>query len=178
VSDPQAEENWLREAQAGSALAFARLVRLHQQALRHFLRRYCGNLAEADDIAQETFLFAWGAMGRFRTGGNFRAWLMGIGYRKASGARRAALRLLRRQSRALATSDAALADPDLRLDLTAALRGLPPSQRAAVLLCLGGEFTHAEAAEALDIPRGTIKSHVTRGREKLLAALGGSDARI
>lgn len=172
------EAAWLREARAGSAMAFARLVRLHQQALRHFLRRYCGNLAEADDIAQETFLFAWGAMARFRADGNFRAWLMGIGYRKASGARRATLRLLRRQSHAVEATGPALTDPDLRLDLTAALRGLPPPQRAALLLCLGGEFTHAEAAEALDIPLGTVKSHVTRGREKLLTALGGPDASI
>jgi len=61
------------------------------------------------------------------------------------------------------------------MDLAAALRALPDEQRAAVALCLGGELSHTEAAEALGLPLGTIKSHVQRGRAKLLAVLGGPD---
>ncbi|MBL8531129.1 MAG: RNA polymerase sigma factor SigM, partial [Hyphomonadaceae bacterium] len=48
----------------------------------------------------------------------------------------------------------------------------PPDQRAVLALCLGQEFTHAEAAEALGLPLGTVKSHVARGRTRLQAALG------
>ena len=59
--------------------------------------------------------------------------------------------------------------------LNAALAELPPDQRACVALCLAGDFSHAEAAEALDMPLGTVKSHVTRGRARLLQALGVSD---
>jgi RNA polymerase sigma-70 factor (ECF subfamily) len=59
--------------------------------------------------------------------------------------------------------------------LAAALAVLPEAQRAAVALCLGGGFSHTEAAEALGLPLGTIKAHVERGRAKLLAALGGPD---
>jgi RNA polymerase sigma-70 factor (ECF subfamily) len=56
--------------------------------------------------------------------------------------------------------------------LEAAMAQLPPDQRAAVALCLAQGWTHAEAAEALDLPLGTIKSHVARGRDKLLSVLG------
>jgi RNA polymerase sigma-70 factor (ECF subfamily) len=63
----------------------------------------------------------------------------------------------------------------LGLDLAKALGPLPAEQKAALLLCLAAEFTHAEAATALGLPLGTVKSHVARGREKLVAALGSSD---
>jgi len=49
---------------------------------------------------------------------------------------------------------------------------LPAEQRAALLLCLGLDFSHVEAAEALALPLGTVKSHVARGRAKLAAFLG------
>jgi DNA-directed RNA polymerase specialized sigma24 family protein len=52
------------------------------------------------------------------------------------------------------------------------LASLPLEQRAAVVLCLSEDFSHAEAAQALNLPLGTVKSHVARGRAKLLAVLG------
>jgi RNA polymerase sigma-70 factor (ECF subfamily) len=54
-----------------------------------------------------------------------------------------------------------------------ALNTLPPEQRAAVLLCLTAGASHSEAAEALGAPLGTIKSHVARGKARLLDVLGG-----
>lgn len=57
--------------------------------------------------------------------------------------------------------------------LKGALASLPMEQRAAVVLCLSEDFSHAEAAEALNLPLGTVKSHVARGRAKLLSVLGG-----
>jgi DNA-directed RNA polymerase specialized sigma24 family protein len=54
------DESLVAAAQGGSAEAFSRLVERHQQAVRAFLRRACGNWAQADDLAQETFLAAWG----------------------------------------------------------------------------------------------------------------------
>jgi RNA polymerase sigma-70 factor (ECF subfamily) len=59
-----------------------------------------------------------------------------------------------------------------RLALRKAMEELPEDQRAALALCLGQEFTHAEAAEILGLPLGTVKSYVTRGRVRLQAALG------
>lgn len=170
-----AEPAWVRSAQAGSADAFGRLVQMHQQGLRAFLRRLSGNIADADDLAQETFVFAWEQIGRFDPARSFRPWLFGIGWRKFRERKRGWLRLLTREGRAAPTETSYAPDPGLKLDLVKAAESLAPEQRAAVLLCLGAEFTHAEAAEALALPLGTVKSHVARGRQKLAAALGGSD---
>ena len=57
--------------------------------------------------------------------------------------------------------------------LEAAMQDLTPDQRACISLCLAGGWSHGEAAEALDMPVGTIKSHIKRGRARLLAVLGG-----
>jgi RNA polymerase sigma factor (sigma-70 family) len=175
VTEDNAETAWARAARAGSADAFGRLVHMHQQALRAFLRRLCGNAADADDLAQDTFVFAWEHIARFDLARPFRPWLFGIGWRKYRERKRSWLRLITRESRAAPTETSFAPDPGMKMDLVRAAQGLPPEQRAAILLCLGAEFTHVEAAEALALPLGTVKSHVARGREKLAAALGGVD---
>jgi len=175
LSDEEDEQARVRDARAGSAAAFGRLVQMHQQALRAFLRRLCGNAADADDLAQESFVFAWEHIGRFDPARSFRPWLFGIAWRKYRERKRSWLRRLLRES-AVADSETSFeSDPGLKLDLVKATESLPAEQRAAVLLCLGAEFTHVEAATALALPLGTVKSHVARGREKLAAMLGGSN---
>ena len=163
-------------AQAGSAGAFSRLVERHQQAVRAFLRRTCGDWAMADDLAQETFLTGWSRIGALDKGASVRAWLCGIGYnrhltqirsRSRERAREAAYEAEKPPSRGAMT--------DERLTLEAAMADLPPDQRACVALCLAADFSHQEAADALGLPLGTVKSHVTRGRARLLQALGGSE---
>ena len=174
MTDADAEPVWVRQAQAGSADAFGRLVHKHQQGLRAFLRRLSANHADADDLAQETFVFAWEHIARFDASRPFRPWLFGIAWRKHREGKRSWLRLLTRQGRAAEGAPTTFQpDPGLGLDLAKAAATLPVEQRAALLLCLAGDFTHAEAAEALGLPLGTVKSHVARGREKLAAALGG-----
>jgi RNA polymerase sigma factor (sigma-70 family) len=174
VIQDNAEPALVARARAGSADAFGRLVHMHQQGLRAFLRRL--GARDADDIAQETFVFAWEHMARFDSARPFRPWLFGIAWRKFREGKRSWLRRLTRQGHATADMETALQpDPGLKLDLAKALGDLSPEQKAALLLCLGCEFTHAEAAEALAMPLGTVKSHVARGREKLTAALGERD---
>jgi RNA polymerase sigma-70 factor (ECF subfamily) len=65
---------------------------------------------------------------------------------------------------------------EARLDLDRVLKGLSPEQRAAIALCYGEGMSHGEAAEALALPLGTVKSHVLRGRAKVLAAFEGAAA--
>jgi RNA polymerase sigma-70 factor (ECF subfamily) len=173
VTSPESETAWAHAARAGSADDFARLVRLHQQALRAFLRRLTGNAAEADDLAQDAFVFAWEKIARFDPARQFRPWLFGIAWRKWRESRRGWRRLLARESQyAQMQAEPADCDPGLALDLATACASLPADQRAALLLCLGMDFSHAEAAEALALPLGTVKSHIARGREKLAAFLG------
>jgi RNA polymerase sigma factor (sigma-70 family) len=174
VTEADAEPALVARARAGSADAFGRLVHMHQQGLRTFLRRLAP--PDADDLAQETFVFAWEHIARFDPARSFRPWLFGIAWRKHREGKRGWLRRLTRQGHVTAGTETQFQpDPGLRLDLVKAVASLPPEQKAALLLCLGCEFTHAEAAEALALPLGTVKSHVARGREKLVAALGGSD---
>jgi RNA polymerase sigma-70 factor (ECF subfamily) len=163
----------VRAARIGSQCAFARLVATHERALRGFLGK--SGFGDADDIAQEAFLAAWSSLGRLREDDGFRAWLFGIAWRKALDHGRAARRAARRDqawSEEQAEDAVREADPADRMALEAALADLPADQRACVTLCLGQGWSHGEAAQVLNLPLGTVKSHVTRGRERLLAVLG------
>lgn len=162
-------------ARAGSDAAFAQIVQRHGAVVRGFVRRALGSgWAEADDVAQDAFVAAWSSLGRLRSGDSVRAWLCGIAWRKAQdhirGARRGAARDLAWVSEA---ETPAGVDPADRVALADAMSTLAPDVRACVALCLADHWSHAEAASALGLPLGTVKSHVARGRAKLLAALGG-----
>ncbi|WP_293482553.1 RNA polymerase sigma factor [Phenylobacterium sp.] len=163
-------------AQAGSTAAFSRLVDRHQKAVRAFLRRTCGDWATADDLAQETFLAAWSRMDRLESGASVRAWFCGIGYNKHLTALRSRGRERARENAYEADRPAAVASmSEERMAAERALATLPADQRACVALCLAADFSHAEAAEALNLPLGTVKSHVARGRARLLEVLGESE---
>lgn len=172
----EADAALVAAARAGASAAFGALVDRHQQAVRAFLRRLAFDPAEADDLAQETFLAAWERLSSFREQASVRSWLCGIAWKKAKGARRSWFRGAARDG--AYEAQAALERPECgspedRLALEKALSGLPLEQRACVALCLGGELSHADAALALGLPLGTVKSHVTRGRARLLDLLGG-----
>ena len=158
----------------GSELAFNMLVDRHQQAVRTFLRRLLGNDADADDMAQETFLAAWVHARSFRGESSVRGWLCGIAWRKAKGAQRSWVRQRTRDTehheRLPAAGAAAMED---RLAVRRALQALPFEQRAAVTLCLVCGFSNAETADILGAPLGTVKSHVLRGRERILKEIEG-----
>jgi RNA polymerase sigma factor (sigma-70 family) len=174
MSRDSLDADLVADARGGSSLAFARLVERHQQALRAFLRRTCGDWAQADDLAQETFLAAWSSLHRLREGDSVRAWLCGIAYRKHLSAVRAGVRARRREADYQVEPPAGPDAAD-RLALAGAMAELPDDQRACVALCLAADFSHAEAAEALALPLGTVKSHVARGRARLLQILGATD---
>lgn len=156
----------------GSERAFNRLVDRHQQAVRVFLRRVVGP-NDADDVAQETFLAAWTQARSFRGGSAVRSWLFAIAWRKAKDTQRIWFRRRRRDTAWHAGGDGREELPgEIRHALDQALGSLTMDQRAAVMLCLAYGFTHTEAADALGMPLGTVKSHVMRGRDKLREALG------
>lgn len=162
------------DARAGSDAAFARLVAAHQAPLRSFLRRTLGGFDVADDVAQETFVTAWASLGQLKNPAGFRPWLFGIAWKKAQDTLRSGLRRQARDRGWLEASEpSAGVSAEDRLALEAAMVALPSDQRACVALCLADGFSHPEAAAILGLPLGTVKSHVTRGRARLLAALTG-----
>ncbi|MBI1341269.1 sigma-70 family RNA polymerase sigma factor [bacterium] len=158
----------------GDRHAFTELVRLNQGVVRGLCRRLCGASGDADDVAQAAFVIAWRRIETFG-GGSFRSWVCTIAFREF-------LRTKRRSTSRVAAEACSVINPSPtdrssettgeRLDLTAALTQLPEPERVAVALCLGAGLTHEEAAAALDLPLGTVKSHVLRGRARLQGLLG------
>jgi RNA polymerase sigma-70 factor (ECF subfamily) len=153
--------------------AFAELVRNHQSAIRGLLRQLTRNdLALADDLAQETFLRAYKHIRSFRGEAKFSTWLYRIAYNCFREEARKRKELVGIDETVLeAQQDPQTTDPALKHDLMHALQLLPLHERSAILLCCQNGLSHDEAARVLDIPLGTVKTNVLRGREKLKRAL-------
>ncbi len=158
---------------AGGRREFGELVRRHQAGVRALLRRMGADPAAADDAAQDAFLTAFGKVSEFRGEGTFGAWLRRIAVRQYI--RRAQQAAGRDQQLAILHDDEqgaqAAADPGARMDLDAALMTLAPVERLCVTLSHGAGLSHPEIADALNVPLGTVKSHVKRGLDKLRARL-------
>ncbi|WP_292053004.1 MULTISPECIES: RNA polymerase sigma factor [unclassified Brevundimonas] len=166
---------WLAEAQNGSDLAYGRLVASHQAMVRGFLRRMLGGgWADADDVAQEVFVHAWQGLYAVRHPERFRSWLIGMAWRRAQDHIRSNQRRARRDQDWLQSlSVPAGVTQEDRLAMEQAMRSLAPEARACAALSLAEGWTHEEISQALTIPIGTVKSHISRSRERLVAALGG-----
>lgn len=140
------------------------------------LRRLAGgDAALADDLAQETFVLAWRNLRSFRFEARFSTWL----YRIAFNAWQSEAR--KRREVLLDTADEAFVDepggeadvPDIaaRVDLERAMQVLSDGERSAIAACYYADLSHEEAAKALGIPVGTVKTHVLRAKAKLRARL-------
>jgi len=155
--------------------AFATLVSRYQSRLRALLRRLVrGDEALADDLAQETLVRAYRHLATFRSQASFSTWLYRIAYRtflRDSRSRRHLLEPLETS----AAGESAHAPPapsrGFRHDLELAMNQLSAPERAVLTLFLGSGLTHEEVAAALEIPIGTVKTHINRGRERLRALL-------
>jgi RNA polymerase sigma-70 factor (ECF subfamily) len=159
--------------------AFAELVRRHQSSVRGLLRQLTRtDVALADDLGQETFLRAYKNIRSFRGEARFSTWLYRIAYncfREEARKRKELVGIDETQLEA--EPDLQSVDPALKHDLMHALQLLPLHERSAILLCCQNGLSHNEAARVLDIPLGTVKTNVLRGREKLkklLAAWGSN----
>ncbi|MEP6502867.1 MAG: sigma-70 family RNA polymerase sigma factor [Betaproteobacteria bacterium] len=163
---------WLARAQRGDRRAFAHLVRAHQSRVRLQLRRLVhGDVALADDLAQETFVQAWLHLVDFRGDARLATWLHRIALtRFLQHARRPQLPTEWRDPEA---DDAAEPGHDPRAveglgrDVERALQALSEIQRLAVVHCFHLDLSHAEAAQVLGLPLGTLKSHLDRAKSRL-----------
>jgi RNA polymerase sigma factor (sigma-70 family) len=158
-------------AAAGDRLAFGELVRRHGSAVRGLLRRMGAEASLADDLAQDAFLAAFERITEFRGEGTFSAWVRKI-------AARLYVRRWRKERRLEALDeerDEGVSEGELsavsRIDLDDAMKSLNATERMCISLCYGAGLSHAEAAEALNAPLGTVKSHVKRGLDKLRGRL-------
>jgi RNA polymerase sigma factor (sigma-70 family) len=145
-----------RRAAVGDAAAFAMLVDKYERPLRAFLQRM-GAGHVADDVAQDAFLKAWRRAGQYDGRARYSTWLTSIAWH-------CRIDQLRRDKRAPEPDDRG---SEIRSDeVQDMLARLSDSERAALVLCDGHGWTHAEAAELLQMPLGTLKSTVARAKAK------------
>jgi len=142
------------------------MVRAHQGAIRAFLRRLTGETALADDLAQISFLKAYEQRRNLRDSSAAKTWLFQIAYRSFVDNHRKRARR-RGLSKGHVQDEPPQAPTGLKMDIEAAMNTLPAECRAVVILCLVHGMSHSEAATATELPLGTIKSHVARGKRKL-----------
>ena len=176
MSDPS-DEALLAAHLRGDPQAFGQLVSRHERRIYGLCLRILGNREDAEDATQEAFLAALRKAASFRRAAAFSTWLYRI-------AVNAATDQARRRGRARLTTldpeDAGLtAAPgsDLGEAVTAAvavqtaLTQVPEEFRVAVVLCDLYRIPYAEAAQILEVPVGTVKSRVFRGRAALADCL-------
>jgi RNA polymerase sigma-70 factor (ECF subfamily) len=154
--------------------AYAQLVLRHQGQVRSVLRRLTkGDAALADDLAQETFVLAWKSLKRFRFESRFSTWLYRIAFNAWQSEARRKREVLLDDDSILDSPATACEMPDIvaRVDLERAMTALSDGERAAIAACYYADLSHEEAAVALGMPLGTVKTHVLRAKAKLRARL-------
>jgi len=148
---------------------FIEYVNAEQEGLRRFLLVLCcGNKAKADDIAQNALVKAYVASGDFSPRAKFSTWLFKIAYNCfIDNTRKKNLNVVCDDSEvADAVPDGDSSDAAFEYEnLYAAIDALSPKEKAIILLFYMEDRPIKEISAILDIPEGTVKSHLSRGRE-------------
>jgi RNA polymerase sigma-70 factor (ECF subfamily) len=175
-----AERKLIEAAQNGDTKAFGQIVRIHQKRLFRSVYGLVGSFDQAEDIVQEAFVRAWGAIKTFRVEYDFYPWLSKI-------ARNLAFNQIAREEKkesldkiSEAGFDPPSEDPgplDTLLDsegqkrFYAALMALPVQYRSVFVLRHFEDMDYSEIASYLKIPPGTVDSRLYRARKMLLEEL-------
>lgn len=166
-------------ARDGDRHAFEELIKRRQSSVRNLMRRFCGDPGLADDLAQQVFLKLWTSIKSLKQVDAFGGWLKQI-------ALSIWLQYLRKQDALrdaeeyTGTEDAEGDNPGKRMDLDSALSQLAPVPRSCVVLSYHEGMSHEEISSALNMPLGTVKSHIRRSTDslrQLLAAYQENETR-
>jgi len=167
---------------AGDQDAWNQIVRQHWRKVFNLAYKFVGRHDEAEDLAQDVFLKIFKALHTFDRRANFQTWLISISrnlcidhYRSVRKERET---MARDVDASLLTPPARERSPlgeleqlDLRKRIREALAELPPTLREAVVLRDLQEFSYQEIATQLNLPEGTVKSRINRGRLELARQL-------
>ncbi len=181
----RSDDELVAAAQQGDGAAMDQLLRRHYGRVHAVCRRIAGSTRDADDAAQEAMIRVVRNLDRFDGRSTFGTWV----YRIATNTALDELRKRKRRPQLHVVDDAeagprepvdemahrhvdAVAD---RLSIDAALAELPDEFKAAVIMRDVGDLDYAEIAVALDIPVGTVKSRIARGRRILVEKLGNRE---
>lgn len=178
------ERELIEACRAGRVEAFGRLVVRYKDRLYPTLLRFTGNAEDALDLIQDTFLRAYQKIDRFHGESSFYTWVYRIAVNLALSERRKRRPPIRLSDipsfdPADAADDPGRSDPSSRLErrereqmVQKALDQLPPDFRAVVVLKDLEGLRYEKIAEILDIPVGTVRSRLHRGRAELRSRLG------
>jgi len=181
VGRPLDESDLIGRAKRGDTHAYEELVYAHQGIAFRTAYVIAGNAADAEEAAQDGFVKAWRALGRFREGAPFRPWLLQIVANEARNRRRSAGRRAHLALRAATeepsgdaapSPEASLLSAETRQTLLTAVNELPDDQRVVVSLRYFVGLSEAEVAETLGIAQGTVKSRTSRALERLRETYG------
>lgn len=179
----------MERCRVGDEWAWREIVDRHTRRVFGIAYRFCGRVDEAEDLTQEIFVKVYQSLARYDPRqGVFGTWL-------ATVARHHAIDDYRRRREERSRRVGALADLDLlpsagespqrqlereerRLAVRRGLAALPASLREPLLLCDLQGLAYADAAEALGLPLGTLKSRINRGRLELARRLLGRRAQL
>ncbi len=160
----------LRALHKGDQRAFEQLVLRYQSQVRVWCRRLSnGDAALGDDLAQDVFMKAYGALAAFKMEAKFSVWLYRIAFNAAASKwRRKSLDWcdLDEMPEFNDEQDAAAELIDARA-VQAAMEQLTQPQQIALRLCYEDDLSHAEAASVMNIPLGSLKTHINRGKQQL-----------
>lgn len=182
----EAERDLIERAQGGDNRAFGELVRRYQRAVYGMARRETGNHADADEVAQATFVKAHAALGGFRGSGSLKSWLLRICVNLIRNRRRSqkrmtslepgALDLLMDESQATQTSMGDEIDAARRrAQLREAVSGLPEKQRLTVELRIYQGLAFAEVADVLGGTENAAKVNFHHAVKALKTAIRGRE---
>jgi RNA polymerase sigma-70 factor (ECF subfamily) len=176
TSESPSDVELVRRARKGEEVAFGLLVKRYQRPAYAVALSVCGRHEDAEDAAQESFLVALDRLDECRSPERFGGWLMTIVRNRSKNlVRRESLREMDEvppgtRSR-IPTPDRTAEAAELRGMLRQALGELPEVQRLVVLLHDLEGWKHREIAERLDLPCGTVRSHLHFARKALRTAL-------
>jgi RNA polymerase sigma-70 factor (ECF subfamily) len=185
VDRPLDDAELVERARRGDTRAWETIVREYQGIAFRTAYLLSGSAADAEEAAQDGFVKAYRALGRFRRGAPLRPWLLRIvanearNRRRSAGRREAlALRVAAedRPGDAVPSPEAALLAGESRSRLLDAVNRLSEEHRLTVACHYFLELSEEETAAALGIRRGTVKSRLARARDRLRAELEEEDA--
>jgi len=148
--------------------AFGELVRRHQSQVRNFLRKLARDYVLADDLAQDAFLHAWDKLHTFSGKGTFIGWLLKVAYTTFLQSRRKSTRYGEVLDEVGQDATAkSVEDSHEVSDLDKFLAVLTEEERAVMILSYACGLSHREIGDAANLPIGTVKSIIFRGKEKI-----------
>lgn len=148
--------------------AFEKLVQKYQGDVRRFfLHQTLGDEMLSDDLAQETFIKVYTHISSFRNLANFKTWLLRIAYNVFYDYMRSQKTEVGLDIPEVQNCTSTQHDASIYMDIYKALQQLNPPERTCITLSVMDDLPIAKVAVITGMPEGTVKSHISRGKEKL-----------